>query len=148
MTFTRTPPHRKPLLLLLLCLAWVHSQSQNLCHFQVHIHFWLRPGPLLNAPQPNWKKGPFFLGCPPPPAPSCQSRPLTVDQRSLSTSQTLQGLPDPGQSLHHSAWRRGPQPLGHELPHVRAESPAGTTSAGSLGAWGCPNVPKIAGSGR
>ena len=99
--FHKNPTHRKPLLLLLLCLAWVHSQSQNLCHFEVDSHFRLRPGPLLNALQPSWKKGPFFLGCPPPPAPSCQSCPLTVDQRSLSTSQTLQGLPDPGQSRHH-----------------------------------------------
>ena len=147
-TFTRPPTHRKPLLLLLLCLAWVHSQSQNLCHFQVHSHFRLRPGPLLNALQPSWKKGPFFLGRTPHLLPAVRATPSQWTRGSLSTSQTLQGLPDPGQSRHHSARRWGPQTLGHDLPHVRAESPAGMTSAGSLGAWGCPNVPKNAGSGR
>ena len=109
--FHTTPhTHRKPLLLLLLCLAWVHSQSQNLCQFQVHSHFRLRPGPLLNALQPSWKKGPFFLGRPPHLLPAVRATPSQWTRGSLSTSQTLQGLPDPGQSRHHSARRRGPDP--------------------------------------
>ena len=145
--FHKTPPHRKRLLLLLLCLAWVHSQSQNLCHFQVHSRFRLRPGPLLNALQPSWKKGLFFLGRPPHLLPAVRATPSQWTRGSLSTSQTLQGLPDPGRSCHHSARRRGPQTLCHELPHVRAESPWDDFCWLS-GCWGCPNVPKNAGSGR
>ena len=85
--------------------------------------FPVKARPSLECSAAKLEKGPVLSGSPTPPAPSCQSHPLTVDQGESHTSQTLQGLPDPGRSCHHSARRRGPQTLCHELPHVRAESP-------------------------